>query len=74
MIWYVTYRPLGEVWLAKNMRIDDVVIIKRIKQGVMDENEKELELLKNVDSPFLVRYVDVKRMDDEIWVRHFSVL
>ena len=40
----------------------------------MDENEKELELRKNYDSPFIVRQIDAEKKDDEIWVQHFSVL
>ena len=48
-----------------------LVAIKKVK--LLSDNkriEKESELLRQCQSPLIVRYYDVMRREGELWVRH----
>ena len=63
-------RRFGEVFAALDKTSNDLVVIKRVKM-VMEGTgiETELELLKECQSRFIVRYYDVLRREGELWVR-----
>ena len=47
-----------------------LVAIKKVKLLSDDKGiEKESELLRQCQSPLIVRYYDVLRMESELWVR-----
>ena len=60
----------GEVFAALDKRSNDLVAIKRVKMVMEDTRiETELELLKECQSRYTVRYYDVLRREGELWVR-----
>ena len=60
----------GEVFKALNNISHDLVAIKKVKLLSDDKGiEKESELLRQCQSPLIVRYYDVLRMESELWVR-----
>ena len=63
-------RGFGEVFVALDKESNDLVAIKRVKM-VMEGTgiETELELLKECQSRYTVRYYDVLRREGELWVR-----
>ena len=56
--------------MALDKKSNDLVAIKRVKM-VMEGTgiETELELLKECQSRYTVRYYDVLRREGELWVR-----
>lgn len=56
----------GEVYVAFDNKSDCFVAIKKMKEEV---DESGLRALKNCYSPYVVRYYDVVREEDELWVR-----
>ena len=60
----------GEVFKALDNVSHDLVAIKKVKLLSDDKRiEKESELLRHCQSPLIVRYYDVLRMESELWVR-----
>ena len=60
----------GEVYVALDSTSKDLVAIKKVKLLSDDKGiEKESELLRQCQSPLIVRYYDVLRMESELWVR-----
>ena len=60
----------GEVFKALDTISHDLVPIKKVKLLSDDKRiEKESELLRQCQSPLIVRYYDVLRMESELWVR-----
>ena len=62
-------RYFGEVYLAKNRKSNDLVVIRKMK--VADENswfQNELIPLKKCRSRYTVRYYDVLQKDGYLWV------
>ena len=60
----------GEVFKALDTISHDLVAIKKVKLLSDDKGiEKESELLRQCQSPLIVRYYDVLRMESELWVR-----
>ena len=59
----------GEVYVALDTASHDLVAIKKVKM-VMNEGEipSESQLLKEFKSKFIVRYYDVIRNENELWV------
>ena len=59
----------GEVFAALDKRSNDLVAIKRVKMVMEDTRiETELELLKECQSRYTVRYYDMLRREGELWV------
>ena len=57
------------MFVALDKISNDLVAIKRVKMVMEDTGiETELELLKECQSNFLVRYYDVLKREKEIWV------
>ena len=60
----------GEVFAALDKTSNMLVAIKKVKLLSDDKGiEKESELLRQCQSPLIVRYYDVLRMESELWVR-----
>ena len=60
----------GEVFKALDKTSNMLVAIKKVKLQSDDKGiEKESELLRQCQSPLIVRYYDVLRMESELWVR-----
>ena len=60
----------GEVFKALDTISHDLVAIKKVKLLSDDKRiEKESELLRQCQSPLIVRYYDVLRKESELWVR-----
>lgn len=61
--------PYGEVFVAQDKKSNDLVAIKRLKPiGNGNAIETELELLKECQSRYIVRYYDAIRRKGELWV------
>ena len=62
-------RGFGEVFAALDKRSNDLVVIKRVKMVMEDDQIKsESKLLKECESRYIVRYYDVLRREGELWV------
>ena len=60
--------PYGEVFVAQDKKSNDLVAIKRLKPiGNGNAIETELELLKECQSRYIVRYYDAIRRKGELW-------
>ena len=61
--------PYGEVFVAQDKKSNDLVAIKQLKPiGNGNAIETELELLKECQSRYIVRYYDAIRRKGELWV------
>lgn len=58
----------GDVYVALNKVSNELVAVKRIPLPPNAGPLNEPELLKSCQSGFVVRYYDVVRKDNEIWV------
>ena len=59
----------GKVFKALDTISHDLVAIKKVKLLSDDKRiEKESELLRQCQSPLIVRYYDVLRKESELWV------
>ena len=71
--WFVRWisdRGFGEVFVALSRQSNVYVAIKKVKLLSDDKRiETESILLKECQSPFIVRYYDVIRRERELWVR-----
>ena len=63
-------RGFGEVFVALNLLSYDLVAIKKMKMITNTTLiDNETKLLRECNSKYIVRYHDVIRKDNEIWVR-----
>lgn len=61
--------PYGEVFVAQDKKSNDLVAIKRLKPiGNGNAIGTRLELLKEYQSRYIVRYYDAIRRKGELWV------
>ena len=59
----------GEVFVARDTLSKDLVAIKKVRTVMSSEGiENESRMLKNCVSKFIVRYCDVVRRENEVWV------
>lgn len=62
-------RSFGEVWVAKEKHSCMLVAIKKVKEkGNVKAIEKEANSLRSSISSFIVRYHDVLKKGNEVWV------
>ena len=65
----IRVRAFGEVFVALDKRVNDVVAIRKVKMVMEDEQiENESRLLRECQSPLIVRYYDVLKREGELWV------
>ena len=56
--------------MALDTTSNELVVVKKVKLGNEErDTEKESELLRQCQSPLIVRYYDVLRKESELWVR-----
>lgn len=67
-------RSYGEVYVAEDMISGDAVAVKKV-QIVQDEwlVQEEVKSLKKCNSPFLVRWNDIPKVGNELWVRSLKL-
>ncbi len=62
-------RGFGEVFVALNKKSNEKVAIKKVKLVSNDALiEKESQLLKECRSRYIVRYYEVLKKENELWV------
>ena len=62
-------RGFGEVFVALDKTSNVLVAIKKVKMVMEDEQiENESRLLRECQSPLIVRYYDVLKREGELWV------
>ena len=66
-------RHFGKVYRAKNKQTGDTVAIKIIplaedEEDSMKKLKKEINLIQNCDSEYVVQYLDSHRQGNELWV------
>lgn len=62
-------RGFGEVFVALSKKSNEKVAIKKVKLVSNDALiEKESQLLKECHSRYIVRYYEVLKKDNELWV------
>ena len=62
-------RGFGEVFVALDKTSNGLVAIKKVKMVMEDEQiENESRLLRECQSPLIVRYYDVLKREGELWV------
>ena len=62
-------RGFGEVFVALDKTSNVLVAIKKVKMVMGDEQiENESRLLRECQSPLIVRYYDVLKREGELWV------
>ena len=60
--WFDEYR-------ARNRTTNEIVLMARVKNGLDGKGiETRFPQLKECDNEHLVRYIDVVKKDDELWV------
>ncbi len=67
-------RSYGKVYVAEDMISGDAVAVKKVRI-VQDEwlLQEEVKSLKKCNSPFLVRYNDILKVGNELWVRSLKL-
>ena len=54
---------------AKNQHTHEIVMLLKMKKGVdVERIESQYDVLKECDSEFLLRYIDIVKKNDELWV------
>ena len=65
----IRVRAFGEVFVAFDKRVNDIVAIKQVNVRRGDEViASELKLLKECQSRYIVRYYDVLQREGALWV------
>ena len=65
----IRVRAFGEVFVAFDKRVNDIVAIKQVNVRRGDEViASESKLLKECQSRYIVRYYDVLQREGKLWV------
>ena len=63
------HREWFDEYKARNQNTDEIVLMTRVKNGLdVKRIESRFPQLKECDNEHLVRYIDVVKKDDELWV------
>ena len=63
------HREWFDEYKARNQNTDEIVLMARVKNGLdVKRIESRFPQLKECDNEHLVRYIDVVKKDDELWV------
>ena len=66
---WITVSTYSEAFVALDTISNKRVVVKKVKLGNEErDTEKESELLRQCQSPLIVRYYDVLRKESELWV------
>ena len=67
-------RGFGEVYLALDKKSNDQVVVKRVQMKMDDSTvQNEVKMLKECGSKYIVRYYDLVKVGNEVWVRVIAV-
>ena len=62
-------RGFGEVYLALDKKSNDQVVVKKVQMKVDDSTvQNEVKMLKECGSKYIVRYFDLVKVGNELWV------
>ena len=62
-------RGFGEVYLALDKKYKDQVVVKKVQMKVDDSTvQNEVNMLKKCGSKYIVRYFDLVKVGNELWV------
>ena len=63
-------RRFGEVYLALNKKSKNQVVVKKVQMKADDSTvQNEVKMLKECCSKYIVRYYNLVRVGNEVWVR-----
>ena len=63
------HREWFDEYKARNRNTNEIVLMARVKNGLDEKGiESRFPQLKECDNEHLVRYIDVVKKDDELWV------
>ena len=63
------HREFFDEYKARDRNTNEMVLMARVKNGLDVEGiESRFPRLKECDNEHLVRYIDVVKKDDELWV------
>ena len=63
------HRKWFDEYKARNQNTNEIVLMARVKNGLdVKRIESRFPQLKECDNEHLVRYIDVVKKDDELWV------
>ena len=63
------HREWFDEFKARNRNTNEIVLMARVKNGLDEKGiESRFPQLKECDNEHLVRYIDVVKKDDELWV------
>ena len=65
----MNHREWFDAYKARNQNTNEIVLMARVKNGLDGKGiETRFPQLKECDNEHLVRYIDVVKKDDELWV------
>ena len=65
----MNHREWFDEFKARNRKTNEIVLMARVKNGLDGkETESRFPQLKECDNEHLVRYIDIMRKDEELWV------
>ena len=65
----MNHREWFDAYKARNQNTNEIVLMARVKNGLDGKGiETRFPQLKECDNDHLVRYLDVVKKDDELWV------
>ena len=65
----MNHREFFDAYKARNRNTNEIVLMTRVKNGLDVKGiESRFPQLKECSSEHLVRYVDVVKKDEELWV------
>ena len=65
----IKHREWFDEYKARNQNTNEIVLMARVKNGLdVKRIESRFPQLKECDNEHLVRYIDVVKKDDELWV------
>lgn len=64
-----SYSAFGKVYVAMDKKSNILVAIKQIVASIDDKDvERESQILKECNSPYIVRYYNIVNSENELWV------
>ena len=71
---FFTCSRFGEVYAADDRNTGKVVAIQKVRVTLEDKDiERESQILKECESPFIVKYHNAFQGDSELWVRDVCI-
>ena len=65
----MNHREWFDAYKARNQNTNEIVLMARVKNGLdVNRIESRFTQLKECGNEHLVRYIDVVKKDDELWV------